>query len=163
MKKTILKITRDGESEFSARQLFSDSINSDVLSSWVSNWETIRVDIINGGKAIKSGYLHIIASHDKWVCSDCIFNLNDDSFLFSVLDEAANVNFPTNYLLHYEFDWRKLQEPTKLDVVWCSSTYLIDYTTGYQAYRVIVRNNIINAIKEYERKRQSRTSQGYNK
>lgn len=156
-------MTRDGESEFSACQLFNDSINPDTLSSWISNWETVRAEIINGGKAIKSGYLHIIASHDKWVCtSDCIFNLNDDGFLFSIQDESANTDYPTNYLLHYEFDWEKLQEPTKLDVVWCSSNYLIDYTTGYQAYRAIVRNNIIKAINEYERRRKSRTSPGHN-
>ena len=57
---------------------------------------------------------------------------------------------------------QKLQEQTKLDVVWCSSNYLIDYTTGYQAYRVNVRKNIIDAINGYERLRKSRASSRHN-
>lgn len=156
MKNTILKITRDSESEFSACRLLDENINPDYYTSW----DTVRVEMIGSGKAIKSGYLHIIASHDKWACnSDCIFNLNDDGFLFSIQDESTYPNYPTNYLLHYEFDWKKLQELTKLDVVWCSSNYLIDYTTGYQAYRALVRNNIINAINWYERKRKNKVGQ----
>ena len=93
-----------------------------------------------------------------------VFNLNDNDFLFSVQDESANTDYPTAYLLHYEFDWEELteQKQTKLDIVWCSSNYIIDYTSGYQAYRANVRKNIIEAICKYERKRKNRTSPRYN-
>lgn len=135
MSNIVLKITREGESSFSVCRETDDNVDPNL-----SAWYTIRAEIINGRKAVKSGYLHIIAGPDKWACtSDCIFNLNDDSFLFSVQDESANTDYPTAYLLHYEFDLEKLQEQTELDVVWCSSNYLIDYTTGYQAYRANVR------------------------
>ena len=159
MSSIVLKITRDGESSFSACRLVGDNVDSNL-----SAWYTVRAEIINGKKAVKSGYLHIIAGPDDWVCtSGCIFNLNDNDFLFSVQDESANTDYPTAYLLYYEFDWEKLQEQTELDVVWCSSNYLIDYTTGYQAYRANVRKNIIEAINSYERKRQNRTSTRHNK
>lgn len=154
MKNIILKITRNSELDFSACRFVGDDINS-----WKN---TINVRVISGGKAVKSGYLHIIARPDNWVCiSNCIFNLDDSDFLFSIEDESAKT-YPTAYLLHYEFNRGKLQEQTKLDVVWCSSNYLIDYTTGYQAYRCNVRKNIIDAINGYERKRKSRASSRHN-
>lgn len=153
MRNTILKIIRNSESEFSAYRLLDKNINPDRYTSW----DSIRVEMIGGGKAIKSGYFHIIAGLDKWVCySDCIFNLDDSDFLFSIEDESANASYPTNYLLHYEFDWEKLHEHTKLDVVWCSHNYLKSGLIDYQAYRVNVRKNIIDAINKYERLRKNR-------
>lgn len=155
MSNIVFKITRNGESSFSVCRKAGEGANLDFLSSW----DTVNAERIDGGKSIKSGYLFIIARHDKWVCtSDCIFNLDDNDFIFSIQDESANTKYPTAYLLHYEFDWEKLIGQTKLDVVWCSSTYLIDYSTGYQAYRSIVRKNIIEAINSYERKRKNRAS-----
>lgn len=159
MKNVILKITRNSESEFSVYRLLDKNINPDYYTSW----DSIRAEMINSGKAIKSGYFHVVAGLDEWVCySDCIFNLDDSDFLFSIEDESANENYPTAYLLHYEYNREKLREQTKLEVVWCSSNYLIDYTTGYQAYRCNVRKNIIDAINGYERKRKSRASSRHN-
>ena len=156
MSSIVLKITRDGESSFSACRLVGDNADPNL-----SAWYTVRAEIINGKKAVKSGYLHIIAGPEEWVCtSGCIFNLNDNDFLFSVQDESANTDYPTAYLLHYEFDWEELteQKQTKLDIVWCSSNYIIDYTGGYQAYRANVRKNIIEAICKYEEKRKNRAN-----
>lgn len=151
MSNIVLKITRDGESSFSVCRKAGEGANLDFLSSW----DTVNAERIDGGKSIKSGYLFIIARHDKWVCtSDCIFSLDD--FIFSIQGGSDDTKYPTTYLLHYEFDWEKLIGQTKLDVVWCSSTYLIDYTTGYQAYRSIVWKNIIEAINSYERKRSTK-------
>lgn len=151
MSNIVLKITRDGESSFLVCRKAGEGANLDFLSSW----DTVNAERIDGGKSIKSGYLFIITRHDKWVCtSDCIFSLDD--FIFSIQGGSDDTKYPTTYLLHYEFDWKKLIGQTKLDVVWCSSTYLIDYTTGYQAYRSNVWKNIIEAINSYERKRKNR-------
>ena len=79
--------------------------------------------------------------------------------LYSTIDSSPIKS--TWYLLYYYF---KIGGPdtVTLDIVWCSSNYIIDYTSGYQAYRANVRKNIIEAICKYERKRKNRTSPRYN-
>lgn len=120
MRNIVLKITRNSESSFSVCRKAGEGANLDFLSSW----NTVNAERIDGGKSVKSGYLYIIARPDKWVCtSDCIFGMNDSNVFLSVNCEYVNHEYPTIYLLHYEFDWRKLQEQTELDVVWCSSSY----------------------------------------
>lgn len=93
MKNIILKITRNSELDFSACRFVGDDINS-----WKN---TIKVRVISGGKAVKSGYLHIIARPDNWVCiSNCIFNLDDSDFLFSIEDESAKpIQLPIYYIM----------------------------------------------------------------
>ena len=132
MRNIVLKITRNSESSFSVCR---KGANLDFLSSW----NTVNAERIDGGKSVKSGYLYIIARPDKWVCtSDCIFGMNDSNVFLSVNCEYVNHEYPTIYLLHYEFDWRKLQgqKQTELDV---------------------------KTICKYERKRKNRTSPGHNK
>lgn len=150
MSNIVLKITRNSESSFSVCQKAGSGANLDFLSSW----NTINAERIDGGKSVKSGYLYIIARPDKWICtSDYIFDLNDSNVFSSVNCEYVNQEYPTIYLLHYEFDWRKLQEQTELDVVWCSSSYLIDYTSGYEKYKSRLIGDIVKTICKYERKR----------
>ena len=157
MRNIVLKITRNSESSFSVCRKAGSGANLDFLSSW----NTVNAERIDGGKSVKSGYLYIIARPDKWVCtSDCIFGLNDSNVFLSVNCEYVNHEYPTIYLLHYEFDWRKLQgqKQTELDVVWCSSSYLIDYTSGYEKYKSKLIGDIVKTVCKYEEKRKNRAN-----